>query len=424
MMMYQENQNQIKLSNIIAPCFYELHRDISLNLHTHYWLKGGRGSTKSSFVSCEIILGMMKDTNANAVVLRKVGLFLKDSVYEQLQWAIQVLGVSNVWESKLSPLELIYRPTGQRIIFRGADKPQKIKSTKFRRGYCKYIWYEEVDEFNGPGELRTINQSLMRGGSPFVVFCSYNPPKSQRNWVNEEVLIEQPDRLIHHSTYLSVPKEWLGEQFFVEAEHLKKVNEQSYKHEYLGEVTGTGGAVFSNVVIEAITDEQIATFDKIKRAVDFGYAVDPLHYTECYYDKTRRKLYIYFEIHKVGMSNRMAVEAIKKQNPNNGRVMGDSAEPRTIAEFKNLGLNIRPAKKGPDSIEHGIKFLQDLEAIVIDKKRCPETAKEFLSYEYGKDKDGNFRADYPDKDNHSIDAVRYALEDEMKLRGKGFSFLR
>ena len=415
-------QNQIKLSNIIAPCFYELHKDISLNLHTHYWLKGGRGSTKSSFVSCEIILGMMKDKNANAVVLRKVGLFLKDSVYEQLQWAIQVLGVSDVWESKLSPLELIYRPTGQRIIFRGADKPKKIKSTKFRKGYCKYIWYEEVDEFNGMGELRTINQSLMRGGSPFVVFCSYNPPKSQRNWVNEEVLIEQPDRLIHHSTYLSVPKEWLGEQFFIEAEHLKKVNEQSYNHEYLGEVTGTGGAVFSNVFIEAITDEQIATFDKIKRAVDFGYAVDPLHYTECYYDKTRRKLYIYFEIHKVGMSNRMAVEAIKKQNPNNGRVMGDSAEPRTIAEFKNLGLNIKPAKKGPDSIEHGIKFLQDLEAIIIDKTRCPETAKEFLSYEYGKDKDGNFRADYPDKDNHSIDAVRYALESEMKMKGSGFSF--
>ena len=415
-------QNQIKLSNIIAPCFYELHKDISLNLHTHYWLKGGRGSTKSSFVSCEIILGMMKDKNANAVVLRKVGLFLKDSVYEQLQWAIQVLGVSDVWESKLSPLELIYRPTGQRIIFRGADKPKKIKSTKFRKGYCKYIWYEEVDEFNGMGELRTINQSLMRGGSPFVVFCSYNPPKSQRNWVNEEVLIEQADRLIHHSTYLDVPKEWLGEQFFIEAEHLKKVNEQSYNHEYLGEVTGTGGAVFSNVFIENITDEQIATFDKIKRAVDFGYAVDPLHYTECYYDKTRRKLYIYFEIHKVGMSNRMAVEAIKKQNPNNGRVMGDSAEPRTIAEFRNLGLNIKPAKKGPDSIEHGIKFLQDLEAIIIDKTRCPETAKEFLSYEYGKDKDGNFRADYPDKDNHSIDAVRYALESEMKMKGSGFSF--
>ena len=365
---------------------------------------------------------MMKDKNANAVVLRKVGLFLKDSVYEQLQWAIQVLGVSDVWESKLSPLELIYRPTGQRIIFRGADKPKKIKSTKFRKGYCKYIWYEEVDEFNGMGELRTINQSLMRGGSPFVVFCSYNPPKSQRNWVNEEVLIEQPDRLIHHSTYLDVPKEWLGEQFFIEAEHLKKVNEQSYNHEYLGEVTGTGGAVFSNVFIENITDEQIATFDKIKRAVDFGYAVDPLHYTECYYDKTRRKLYIYFEIHKVGMSNRMAVEAIKKQNPNNGRVMGDSAEPRTIAEFRNLGLNIKPAKKGPDSIEHGIKFLQDLEAIIIDKTRCPETAKEFLSYEYGKDKDGNFRADYPDKDNHSIDAVRYALESEMKMKGGGFSF--
>lgn len=407
-------KKQTDISEHIAPCFKELHRDIYENRHTHYWLKGGRGSTKSSFISIEIILGIMKDERANAVVLRKVGVFLKDSVYEQLTWAIEALEASESWESKLSPLELIYKPTGQRIIFRGADKPKKIKSTKFRKGYCKYIWYEEVDEFNGINELRTINQSLMRGGSPFVVFCSYNPPKSQSNWVNEEVLIEQDDRLIHHSTYLDVPKKWLGEQFFIEAEHLKKTNEKAYRHEYLGEVTGTGGAVFENVVIETITKEQIKSFDKIKRAVDFGYAVDPLHYTECYYDKTRRRLYIYFEIHKVGMSNRAAVSAIKKQNPENGRVMGDSAEPRTIAEFKSLGINIRPAKKGPDSIEHGIKFLQDLEAIIIDKKRCPETAKEFLGYEYGRDKDGNFRADYPDKDNHSIDAVRYALEDEMK----------
>ena len=176
-----------KIEKLIAPAFKKVFEDLVKEKHTHYWLKGGRGSTKSSFISIQIINGIMADKNANCVALRKVGQNLKDSVYEQLQWAISALGVDNLWQGKVSPLELIYIPTGQRIIFRGADKPKKIKSTKFRKGYCKYLWYEEVDEFNGMSEIRTINQSLMRGGDKFVVFYSFNPPKSQRNWTNIEM---------------------------------------------------------------------------------------------------------------------------------------------------------------------------------------------------------------------------------------------
>ena len=161
---------EIKLSEIIAPSFYQLHADIRSESHTHYWLRGGRGSTKSSFVSIEIILGMMKEPLSNCVVLRKVGFNLKDSVYEQLLWAIQILKVDKYWESRLNPLELKYIPTGQRIIFRGADKPKKIKSTKFKTGYCKYIWYEETDEFGGMDEIRSINQSLKRGCDSFCIF--------------------------------------------------------------------------------------------------------------------------------------------------------------------------------------------------------------------------------------------------------------
>lgn len=385
-------------------------------------LKGGRGSTKSSFVSIEIVLGMMKDPQANCIALRKVGLYLKDSVYEQFVWAINMLGVENYWHMNKSPLEITYIPTGQKILFRGADKPKKIKSTKVSKGYVKYIWYEEVDEFNGMEEIRIINQSLLRGGNKFDVFYSFNPPDSQRNWVNNEVTIKYPDRKVHHSTYLTVPKSWLGEQFFIEAEHLKKVNEKAYNHEYLGEVTGTGGEIFTNVTIREITDEEITRFDRIKRGIDFGYASDPLHYTVCHFDKTRRRLYIFFEIHKAGMKNRVAVNEILKENKANKKVVADSAEPRTIAEFKDLGLRIVGAKKGPGSVEHGIKFLRDLEEIIIDPKRCPNTAREFLNYELEKDKEGNFKADYPDKNNHSIDAVRYALEDDM--RNSGLSILK
>ena len=377
-------------------------------------LNGGRGSTKSSFVSIEIILGMMKDKNANGVALRKVGVNLKDSVYEQLQWAIKVLGVDNYWQSKLSPLELVYIPTGQRIVFRGADKPKKIKSTKFRDGYCKYIWYEEVDEFGGMEEIRTINQSLMRGGESFCVFYSYNPPKSQRNWINKEVLEDNPGRVVHHSTYLTVPPEWLGEQFIREAEHLKKTKPDIYEHEYVGNVTGTGGEVFTNLTIRRISDEEIMNFDHISRGLDWGYASDPFHYTVNHYDKTRRRLYIFYEIQLVGLSNEKAAKMVKAENKNNSLVICDSAEPKSIAEFNGYGIKVIGAKKGPDSVEYGIKWLQDLEEIIIDKTRCPNTAREFLNYELEPDGNDGFKARYPDKDNHSIDAVRYSREDDMR----------
>lgn len=404
------------LTDIIAPSFYDLFYDIEDNNHTHYWLKGGRGSTKSSFVSVEIILGMMKHPNANAVAIRKVGLYLKDSVYEQLVWAIEKLGVSHLWRQKLNPLELVYIKTGQRILFRGADKPKKLKSTKVHKGYIRYIWYEEVDEFNGIEEIRTINQSLMRGGADFDVFYSYNPPKSQRNWVNKEVLTEQDNKIVHHSTYLTVPREWLGDEFFREAEYLKDSKPDNYAHEYLGEVTGTGGTVFANITLRSITDEEINAFDKIKRGIDFGYAADPFVYVVGHYDSKRKRLYIFDEIYKVGLSNAKAAEMIKERTNYSQSIICDSAEPKSIAELRGYGLRVQGAKKGPDSVEYGIKFLQSLDEIIIDSKRCPKTAEEFYNYELEPDGNDGFKDGYPDKNNHTIDAVRYALEDEISRK--------
>lgn len=169
-MISQNQKIQVNLSDLIAPSFYGLHWDIRNHGHTHYKLPGGRGSTKSSFVSIEIIRGMMQDPLANAIAMRKVGRFLEESVFEQLRWAIDALGVSDKWKVRLSPMGLTYIPFGNRIIFRGADDPQKIKSVKIKNGYFKYIWFEERAEFDGPEEERTILQSLMRGGSEFFVF--------------------------------------------------------------------------------------------------------------------------------------------------------------------------------------------------------------------------------------------------------------
>jgi phage terminase large subunit len=261
-------------------------------------------------------------------------------------------------------------------------------------------------------EIRNINQSLMRGGNKFFVFYSYNPPKSINSWVNIEAKLTRPDRLIHHSDYLSVPSEWLGEQFILEAEHLKKTNEKAYEHEYLGKITGTGGEIFDNIQIRQISDAEISEFTNIKRALDFGYAVDPFAYNVMHYDRKHKRLFIYFEIYKVGLGNWQAFNLMKAENRNNDIVKADSAEPKSINELVQYGLKVIGVKKGPDSIDYGIKFLQSLEAIVIDDMRCPETAREFMNYELEKDANGNFKARYPDKNQHTIDATRYALEDD------------
>lgn len=412
--MTSQSQTQIKLTNLIAPAFYNLHWDIAEHKHTHYKLAGGRGSTKSSFISIELIMGMMQDPQANGIVMRKVGRFLEESVFEQLLWAIDALGVSDKWKIRLSPLGLTYIPFGNRIIFRGADDPQKIKSVKLSNGYFKYIWFEERAEFDGPEEERTILQSLMRGGTDYVVFYSWNPPKSMNNWVNQDILDEREDTYIHHSDYRTVPREWPGEQFFVEAEHLQKVKPKAYEHEYLGVATGTGGQVFENVTIRSIADEEISRFDKIRNGLDFGYAGDPLAYLKMHYDKTRKRLFIFGEIYAVKMGNTRLAAQIKKLNPMNKLITADSEEPRAIDALNEMGLRVIGTKKGPGSIDHGMEFLSDeLEEIIIDPRRCPNAKREFTGYELEQDKNGNFKGSYPDKDNHTIDAARYGLEEDM-----------
>jgi phage terminase large subunit len=231
------------------------------------------------------------------------------------------------------------------------------------------------------------------------------------------VLQARDDTLCSHSTYLTVPRSWLGEQFFKEAEELRKRKIMAYRHEYLGEATGTGGKVFDNVTLREITPKETAIFDRIKQGLDFGFAADPLAFVRMHYNRKQRKLYIFGEIYQVNLKTTAAVEAIKRLNPDNRYITADSEEPRSIDSFNGYGLRLIPARKGPGSIEHGMKFLSDdIDEIIIDPIRCPNTAREFTSYELEKDKNGNFKGSYPDKDNHTIDAVRYAMEDEMTMR--------
>ena len=379
----------IRLSNIIAPHFWDLHQDIKQHGHTYYWLEGGRGSTKSSDVSVEIPQLLIKNPECHAVVLRKIGNTIKNSVYPQMQWGIDALGLTDKFRFKTSPHEITYKKTGQKILFFGVDDPQKIKSIKLPFGYVGICWIEELDQFTGMEEIRNLNQSLLRGGPIFWEFCSFNPPKSQNNWVNEE------------------------------AEKLKARNETAYRHEYLGEVTGTGGDVFGNVEDMAMTDDMVRDFDNVRHGIDFGFAVDPFAYTKMHYDSKHHTLYVFDEVYSTGMTNKKAYDAVKDKIGDN-YVYADSAEPKSIAEMCDYGLRCLPVRKGPDSRDYGIKWLSNLAHIYIDKRRAPNTYREFISYEFAQDKDGNFISQYPKANDHTIDSVRYALKEDMD--GKTFSF--
>ena len=354
----------------------------------------------------------MNDENANGAVIRKVGQYLRDSVFEQLLWAIEKLGVSHLWEAKVTTPELIYIPTGQKILFRGADKPRKLKSTKVAKGYIRYIWYEELDEFSGQEEIDAINQSLMRGGAVFCCFYSFNPPREKNNWVNAMCDEPRKDRLVHRSDYRTVPEKWLGPQFIAEAEYLRERNPARYENEYLGIASGTGAEIFPNVTVREITGEEIDSGERYCRGLDWGYGADPFVYVAMIYDKGSRRLLIYHEFYRYGAKYDEIAEAIKSENKYNHTVIAESAEPRSNDELRARGIRIRAAKKGNGSVEFGIRWLQNLDEIIIDPVRCPNTRREFCGYSFTSDGHGGFRGEFPDKDNHSIDAVRYALEDD------------
>lgn len=401
--------SDIRLSEKIGSAFYDVARDVFMHGHTHYDFSGGRGSLKSSTVSVIVPLLLINNPGTHALVLRKVANTIRDSVYAQYIWAIGELGMAAYWEAKVSPMELIYKPTGQKIMFRGADDPMKIKSIKVPFGYIAVTHFEEKDQFAGRAEIRTILQSTMRGGSKYWNFESYNPPISRDNWANKDSLEERADRLCHKSTYLQAPPEWLGEQFFAEAEHLKATDERAYQHEYLGIPVGTGGNVFDNLELREITDEEMSHFDHIYQGVDYGWFPDPFAFIRLHYDRDRETIYLMDEIYQNKLTNEASGNIIIQRGYKDAYITCDSAEPKSVADYRAMGLPAKAAVKGPGSVDYGMKWLQRRK-IVIDRKRTPNAYNEFVNYEYDRNKDGDIISGYPDENNHLIDATRYAVE--------------
>lgn len=401
--------SDIRLSEKIGSAFYDVAHDVFQHGHTHYDFSGGRGSLKSSTVSVLVPLLLINNPGTHALVLRKVANTIRDSVYAQYIWAIGELGMAAYWEAKVSPMELIYKPTGQKIMFRGADDPMKIKSIKVPFGYIAVTHFEEKDQFAGRAEIRTILQSTMRGGSKYWNFESYNPPISRDNWANKDSLEERTDRLCHKSTYLQAPPEWLGEQFLAEAEHLKATDERAYQHEYLGIPVGTGGNVFDNLELREITDEEIAQFDRIYQGVDWGWFPDPFAFIRLHYDRARETIYLMDEIYQNKLTNEASGNIIIQRGYKDAYITCDSAEPKSVTDYRAMGLQAKAAVKGPGSVDYGMKWLQRRK-IVIDRKRTPTAYNEFVNYEYDRNKDGDIISGYPDENNHLIDATRYAVE--------------
>lgn len=423
----ESNKQQVYMpAKNIGRAFVDLYRDIKERKHDDYWLEGGRGSIKSSFWSQIVPEELENNPNWCAICIRKVANTLKDSVYSQLEWGMDNLSetfpfINENWVKTKSPLEMRNKKTGQMIYFRGADDPGKIKSIKPPKGmYIAIIIYEEFDQMTGMNEVRKIDQSVKRGGNEFLTFRVYNTPKSKRHFVNVEKRLPNPKRLVHKSTYLDVPVDWLGQPFFDDAELLKQNNPTAFANEYLGEETGDGGNVFENVELREITDEEIANFDYLYQGMDFGWFPDPLAWTKMCYQPNKLTLYIFDEYVVNKMSNLKVWNSLKENKgvKNDDLITADSAEPKSIGDFQSYGSLMRGAKKGPDSVEYSMKWLSGLAKIVIDPKRCPKTAEEFTTYEYPQDKDGNYITGYVDADNHCIDSVRYATNPIWRRKGE------
>lgn len=421
----------LDITRHIAPVYMPLHDDIQAAAHQFYNLPGGRGSGKSSFCALEIVNGIMHDKTgtSNAIVFRRTANTMRESVFSQIAWAIDVLDVNEYWRGNVSPMSWTYKPTGAQIVFRGLDDSSKLKSIKPRRGYFRYIWLEEFSELPGENFTRSVMQSVQRGGELFTIFRSFNPPISASNWAN--MFIQRPDdrAVTLHTSYLDVPREWLGDDFILEAERLRDINEQAYKHEYLGEATGSGGEVFPTLDVREITDDEIAALQYVYAGIDWGFATDPAVFIRVAYDGKHDAVYLLNEIYRKHISNKQLTDEIKANkydiaaagdvyiSPIYGSypqeqkqlIIADNSEPKSISDLAGEGLRIIPCTKYSGSVQYGIKWLQN-RRIIVDPRRTPNAYREFAQYEYMTTKDGEFLADVPDANNHTIDAVRYALD--------------
>lgn len=413
---------------LIGRDFFRPHMLIAREAQTEFWCKGGRGSLKSSWASIELVKHIEDHPGEHAAAVMKRKNSLRDAVYAQVVWAIHELGLDDEYEMPVSTLKIRKKSTGQIIFFAGCDDPHKSKGLKPPFGHIGFLWFEETDQFKGMSEIRTVRQSAARGGERTFVVYTYNPPRTRDNWANREADRRRDSgEEVFDSCYLDAPPEWLGAQFIADAEDLKETDEQAYRHEYLGEPVGYGGQIFDRVEFREVTDEEIASFERLHAGQDFGWFPDPWAFTLSEWQPGQHAIVTFAEL---GGNKVMPTEAARRirdaltwsdgkgRDPvyHRLRVLSDDAAPDQIQAQRDEGVDARSAGKG-GLRTMSYRFMQSV-TWVIDPARCPNLAREVREAEFEMDENtGEYSGDYPDGNDHWIDATRYAFMDIVTRRG-------
>lgn len=376
--------------------------------------KGSRASKKSKTTALWIIYNMMKYKDANTLVIRKVFRTLKDSCYKELKWAVKRLKVEHLWVFTLSPLEATYKPTGQKIYFRGLDDPLKVTSIAVDIGYLCWAWIEEAYEITKEEDFDMLDESI-RGKTPTELFkqiiLTFNP-WNERHWLKKRFFDVEDENILAMTTNYKC-NEWLDKADLKVFETMKKNNPRRYAVAGLGGWGIVDGLVYENWKEEAFNLEDIKHCITVA-GLDFGYTNDPTAFFIGFLDKANKKLYVWDEIYQKGMSNKKIHSAVSDAGYSKEKITADSAEPKSIDELKGYGLRVKGAKKGKDSIANGIQWIQDLEIII--HPRCVNFLTEISNYTWDKDKFGT-KLNVPIDDfNHLMDAMRYALEEHITGR--------
>lgn len=380
--------------------------------HARYRVvKGSRGSKKSKTIALNMIYLIMKYPMSNVLVVRKVKDTLRDSCFSDLKWAIKRFDVEEFFTSKTSPLEIIYKPTGQKILFRGLDDPLKITSISVDIGYLNFLWIEEAYEISNEDDFNMLDESI-RGqttGSYKQITLSFNP-WNEKHWIKKRFFDEKKDNIFTLTTTYHC-NEWLDESDRQMFEDMKKRNPRRYRVAGLGEWGVIDGLIYDNVLEQSFDIDEIRKKEGVNAVfgLDFGYTNDPSALFCGLYDRVNYTLYVFDEIYKKGLSNREIFKEIEKKSYLKEKIVADSAEPKSIAELRDLGVRrIQGARKGKDSVNNGIQQIQDIKIIVHPK--CVNFLMEIGMYVWKKDKFGKKINEPVDDNNHLMDAMRYAME--------------
>jgi phage terminase large subunit len=384
--------------------------------------KGSRASKKSKTTALYYIYKMMEYPQANLLVVRKVFRTLKDSCYSDLKWAINRLGVSDYWETKESPIEMTYKPTGQKILFRGLDDPLKITSITVETGMLCWMWLEECYEITSEDSFNMLDESI-RGQSPGDLFKQITltmNPWNEKHWVKKRFfdVKNDPDILAKTTNYMC--NEFLDKADLKVFENMKKNNPRRYQVAGLGEWGIVDGLVYENWEEKEFDMDKISSRKGIKSAfgMDFGYTNDPTALFCGLIDLDKKEIFVFDEIYKKALRNKMIYEEISKRGYSKERIIADSAEPKSIDELRDLGLRrISGAAKGKDSINNGIQFIQGFKIYI--HPRCVNFITEISNYIWDKDKFGNKVNKPIDEFNHLMDAFRYGIEEYISKPKKG-----